>query len=152
MIITEILEKNHQLYGDEISLIEVNPEAREKDLSVWKEYDLVETGVEDRYRRLMTWAEFDQKANRFANALKARGIGKGKKVAILLMNCLEWLPIYFGVLKTGAVVVPMNFRYASDEIEYCLGLAQCDSIVFGPEFIQRVEAIWDHVAKDLICA
>ena len=152
MIITEILEKNHQQYGDEISLIEVNPEAREKDMSVWKEYDLVESGMEDRYRRQMTWAEFDQKANRFANALKARGIGKGKKVAILRMNCLEWLPIYFGILKTGAVVVPMNFRYASDEIEYCLGLAQCDSIVFGPEFIQRVEAIWDHVSKDLICA
>ena len=152
MIITEVLERNHELYPDEISLVEVNPEARAKDNSVWKESDLVETGSEDKYRRQMTWKEFDQKSNRFANSLIEKGIGKGKKVAILLMNCLEWLPIYFGILKTGAVVVPMNFRYASDEIEYCLGLAQCDAIVFGPEFIERMAAIWDRVKNDLVCA
>ena len=44
----------------------------------------------------------------FANLLFTRGIKKGDKVAILMMNCLEWLPIYFGILKTGALVVPMN--------------------------------------------
>ncbi len=33
------------------------------------------------------------------------------------MNCLEWLPIYFGILKTGALAVPLNFRYAPDEID-----------------------------------
>ena len=41
--------------------------------------------------------------DRFANLLLERGIKKGDKVAILLMNCLEWLPIYFGILKTGAI-------------------------------------------------
>ncbi len=56
-------------------------------------------------------------------------------MAILLMNCLEWLPIYFGILKTGALAVPLNFRYAPDEIEYCLNLAEVDVLVFGPEFI-----------------
>ena len=99
MIITQVLDQNRKRYGDEISLIEVNPEAREKDAALWKEYDLVETGREDHYRRVMTWLEFDQKANRFANLLQSRGIGPGRKVAILLMNCLEWLPIYFGILK-----------------------------------------------------
>ena len=47
----------------------------------------------------MTWHEFDDKANRLANFLLDRGLYKGQKVGILLMNCLEWLPIYFGVLK-----------------------------------------------------
>ena len=40
------------------------------------------------------------------------GVKKGDKVAILLMNCLEWLPIYFGILKSGAMAVPLNFRYS----------------------------------------
>ena len=66
---------------------------------------------------------------------------KGDKIAILLMNCLEWLPIYFGILKTGAIVVPMNYRYSSDEIKYCLELADVRMLVFGPEFIERVSAL-----------
>ena len=73
------------------------------------------------------------------------GIGKGTKVAILLMNCLEWLPIYFGILKTGAVAIPMNYRYTAEEIEYCLKLAEANALVFGPEFIGRVEAIVDRI-------
>ena len=74
------------------------------------------------------------------------GIHKGDKVAILLMNCLEWLPIYFGILKTGALAVPLNFRYSSDEISYCLNLAEADVLVFGPEFIGRVEEIADEIS------
>ena len=69
-------------------------------------------------------------------------------MAILLMNCLEWLPIYFGILKTGALAVPLNFRYAPDEIEYCLNLAEVDVLVFGPEFIGRVEEIADKSSQN----
>ena len=47
------------------------------------------------------------------NLIKPTRLKKGDKVAILLMNCLEWLPVYFGVLKTGALAVPMNFRYTA---------------------------------------
>ncbi len=61
------------------------------------------------------------------------------------MNCLEWLPIYFGILKSGAVAVPMNYRYTAEEIEYCLKLAEADALVFGPEFIGRVETIMDRI-------
>ena len=66
------------------------------------------------YRREITWNVFNEKANRFANLLVERGIKKGEKVGILLMNCLEWLPIYFGILKAGALAVPLNFRYSAD--------------------------------------
>ncbi len=65
-----------------------------------------------------------------------------------MMNCLEWLPIYFGILKTGALAVPLNFRYAPDEIEYCVNLAEADVLVFGPEFIGRVEEIADSISKN----
>lgn len=67
------------------------------------------------------------------------------------MNCLEWLPIYFGVLKTGALAVPMNFRYSAEEIEYCLDLAEADVLVFGPEFIGRIETIAESISKNASC-
>ena len=99
------------------------------------------------FRSEITWAEFDEKANRFANFLLSRGLKRGDKVAILLMNCLEWLPIYFGVLKAGCMAVPLNFRYTAEEIKYCLDLADADVLVHGPEFTGRVEQIIDRLPK-----
>ena len=147
MPITEILEKNAGEYGDEVALVELNPALKDMRRMTWKEYDLIQPEPDVPYRREITWRIFDEKANRFANLLLERGIQKGDKVGILLMNCLEWLPIYFGVLKTGALAVPLNFRYAPDEIEYCVNLAEIDILVFGPEFIGRVEEIADRISE-----
>ncbi len=144
MPITEILEKNAAEYGSDISLVEINPGVIKNPRVTWKEYSLIET-ANDAYRREITWSEFNKKANRFANFLLSRGVKKGDKVAILLMNCLEWLPIYFGTLKTGALAVPMNYRYTADEIKYCLALSEANTLVFGPEFIGRVEEICDRI-------
>ncbi len=148
MPITEILKRNCELYGNDICLTEINPELPETRRLTWRDYELVQSTSKATYRREITWNVFNEKANRLANALISRGIKKGDKVAILLMNCLEWLPIYFGILKTGALAVPLNFRYASDEIEYCLNLAECDALVFGSEFIGRVEEIADSISKN----
>ena len=148
MPITDILERNCKLYGEDICLVEINPEIKETRRVTWKEYELMEPNPVTHYRREITWNVFNEKANRFANMLISRGIKKGDKVAILLMNCLEWLPIYFGILKTGALAVPLNFRYDSDEIAYCLNLSDADILVFGPEFIGRVEEIADSISKN----
>ncbi|MBQ5779294.1 MAG: acyl--CoA ligase [Paludibacteraceae bacterium] len=148
MPITELLEKNSKLYGNDVCLVEINPDLKEKKRVTWKEYELMEPASVTHYRREITWHVFDEKANRFANLLIERGIEKGDKVGILLMNCLEWLPIYFGILKTGALAVPLNFRYASDEIKYCVELAEVDILVFGPEFIGRVEEIADEISQN----
>ena len=145
MPITEILERNCKLYGDEVCLVEVNPEIKDNRRVTWKEFELIESNSPSYYRREITWNVFNEKANRFANLLIQRGIKKGDKVAILLMNCLEWLPIYFGILKTGALAVPLNFRYSADEIKYCVELAEADILVFGPEFIGCVEEIADEI-------
>ena len=147
MPITDILEKNCRLYGDDVALVEINPEMPETKRTTWKEFDLIEPSRAAYYRREITWNVFNEKANRFANLLIERGIKKGEKVGILLMNCLEWLPIYFGILKTGALAVPLNFRYSADEIKYCVELAEIDILVFGPEFIGRVEEIADDISK-----
>lgn len=147
MLITDVLARNAALYGDEVCLIAVNPEVNEKREVTWREYELMETNPFEHSRREITWRQFDRHANRFANLLLSRGIGKGSKVALLLMNCLEWLPIYFGILKSGAVAIPMNYRYTAEEIEYCLKLAEADALVFGPEFIGRVEAIVGRIPE-----
>ena len=147
MPITDILEKNCRLYGDDVCLVEINPEMPETRRVTWKEYELIEPVRASYYRREITWNVFNEKSNRFANLLLERGIKKGDKVAILLMNCLEWLPIYFGILKTGALAVPLNFRYSAEEIQYCVELAEVDVLVFGPEFIGRVEEIADNISK-----
>ena len=142
MIITDFLERNARLYGGETSLVEINP-SEERDKAVtWWDFNLIESASPDApYRREMSWKDFDRRANRFANLLLSRGLKKGTKVAVLLMNCLEWLPIYFGILKAGCVTVPMNYRYSSDEIKYCLDLADVEVLVFGPEFVSRMDAI-----------
>ena len=147
MPITQLLERNAAVYPNDVALVELNPEIQEKTRRTWREYALVESNPLCHYRREITWRVFDEKANRVANMLLSRGIKKGDKVGILLMNCLEWLPIYFGILKTGALAVPLNFRYTAEEIKYCLDLAEVNILLFGPEFIGRVEEIADEIGK-----
>jgi len=147
MPITEFLARNAAHYGDEIALVEVNPELRDLEIKRpdWKEMSLAERNFHSGYRKTLSWHAFDEQANQFAHLLLKNGLRTGDKVAILMMNCIEWLPIYFGALKAGAVVVPMNFRYSSDEIRYCLDLADVDILVFGPEFVERMNAIQDKI-------
>ena len=148
MVITDFLERNARLYGSETALVEINPSDERDNAVTWRDFNLIESahpGIP--YRREMSWRDFDRRANRFANLLLSRGIERGTKVGILLMNCLEWLPVYFGVLKAGCIAVPMNFRYSSDEIKYCLDLADVEVLVFGPEFITRMDPIVGELAK-----
>lgn len=154
MIITDILTKNAQLYGNEVSLIEVNPEIQERIDRAWKEYDLVEALPKPIHRRELTWGEFERDANKLAHHFLSEGVTKGSKVAILLMNCIGWLPMYFGILKTGAVVCPMNFRYSAQEIKYCLELSESDVLIFGSAFISRINEIKDSLTgiKEFIFA
>ena len=147
MPVTDLLERNHKLYGDEVALVELNPSVKDTKRTSWREYSLVQPTSFEPYRREITWSVFDEKANRVANMLLERGIKKGDRVAILMFNCLEWLPIYFGILKTGAIAVPFNFLFDSSEIKYCADLAEVHVLFFGPEFIGRIEAIVDELTK-----
>lgn len=125
MPITGILTQNARKYAGEISLIEREPAAGR--------------------RREITWLEFEHQANQYANALIARGIGRGDRVAILMMNCLEWLPIYFGILRTGALAVPLNFRFSAEEIRKCIEASGARLLFYGPEFLDRIAEIRDQL-------
>ena len=145
MPITEFLENNARNFKDEVALVERSPEQQGFSRHTWREFSLIEQGAATEERKELTWGDFDKKANRFANLLLSRGVKKGDRVAILLMNSIEWLPVYFGILKAGALAVPLNYRYTADEIKYCLKLSDSSVLVFGPEFIGRVEEICDRI-------
>jgi acyl-CoA synthetase (AMP-forming)/AMP-acid ligase II len=125
VLIGEILARNARMYGGEVALIERDP--------------IKNTRME------LTWEEFDDQANRFANALIAKGIRKGDKVIHLMMNCVEWLPAYFGILRTGAWAVPLNFRFSAREIRLCAAIAEAKAMVFGEEFVERINEIKGHL-------
>ncbi len=127
MIITEILARNSRMYKDETALIERNPIGGS--------------------RRKITWNEFYNSSGRLANALVRTGVKKGDKVVLLMTNCLEWLPIYFGILYTGAWAVPLNFRFESEKIKLCTVVSGADIFIFGEEFIDRIEEIRASVAS-----
>jgi acyl-CoA synthetase (AMP-forming)/AMP-acid ligase II len=125
MIITEILARNSRMYGAETALVERDPEKNA--------------------RRVITWKEFDEQANRIANALLSRGVRKGDKVIHLMMNSLEWLPAYFGILRTGAWAVPLNFRFAAEDIRTCAEIAEAKVMIFGEEFTERIDPIQEDL-------
>ncbi len=147
MLITDVLRQNAKLYPNETALVEINPRFEPESRITWREYSLMQPEPGQPFRRELSWKDFDEKSSRFANFLMTRGCKKGDKIAILLMNSIEWLPIYFGILKAGAVAVPLNYRYTAEEIRYCLDKADCSMLAFGPEFVGRMEEICDCIPK-----
>lgn len=127
MLITEILARNARMYGSEIALIEREPEKNRR--------------VE------ITWKTFDDQANALARALIARGIRKGDRVAHLMMNGIDWLPAYFGILRTGAWAVPLNFRFVAKTIATCIRTAEAKALIFGEAFIDRVAHVRPEIEE-----
>jgi acyl-CoA synthetase (AMP-forming)/AMP-acid ligase II len=129
MLIMEILARNGRMYENEIALIEREP-ARGK-------------------RAALTWKQFDDQANAVANSLVVRGVKKGDRVIQLMTNCLEWLPTYFGILRTGAWVVPLNYRFTADDIKSCAEIAEAKALVFGEKFVERINRIKDPLDRSI---
>jgi len=121
MLIAETLADNARRFGSETALVERRP-AENK-------------------RTEMNWREFDARASKMARALIRQGVSRGDKVALLLTNCLDWLPIYFGILRAGAVAVPLNFRFEADTILSCIETAESAVLIFGEEFIERISRV-----------
>ena len=63
-----------------------------------------------------TYAELNSRANRVANALSSKGVRHGDKIAILSQSCIDWIVIYVGIVKLGAIAVPLNYRLNGADI------------------------------------
>jgi acyl-CoA synthetase (AMP-forming)/AMP-acid ligase II len=90
MVVGDIARKNARLYGDRVAV----------------------SCREHRY----TFAAVDRFANRVANALITRGVSRGQRVAFLSRNSAEYAAVQFGIAKSGAAAVPVNFRLAVPEM------------------------------------
>jgi acyl-CoA synthetase (AMP-forming)/AMP-acid ligase II len=121
MTIADMLAKNARLYPEDTALVELKPSLN--------------------FRKEITWREFDNRANKIANALYNMGIRKGDKVVHLMTNSIDWLIAYFGIIRTGAWAVPLNYRFTANDILYCTQIAEAKAFIFGPEFIERVNEI-----------
>jgi acyl-CoA synthetase (AMP-forming)/AMP-acid ligase II len=130
--IGEILARNARMYPNDVALVERIPTEKKR----WE----------------MTWKEFDERANRFANVLTKKGIRKGDTVVHWMNNSINWLIAYFGIVRTGAWVVPLNFRFTSADLKYCCDVAEPKLMVFDQVFTGSVdEARSELSAKEYIC-
>jgi acyl-CoA synthetase (AMP-forming)/AMP-acid ligase II len=103
---------------------------------------LIERVPSKNQRRTLTWKMFNDEINRVANYLRKQlGIKKGDHVLHLLNNCLDWIITYFGIIKLGAVVVPLNFRFIGEDIKYAGKISKPHAFILGTEFIDRVRPI-----------
>ncbi|OGO21948.1 MAG: AMP-dependent synthetase [Chloroflexi bacterium RBG_16_50_9] len=121
MTIAEMLAKNARRYPHRPALIEIQPGKN--------------------FRKQITWQEFNDRVNRLANTLMSRGVKKGDRVMHLMMNSINWLEAYFAIIKTGAWSVPLNFRFISRQIKYCVDIAGAEVMIMDAAFTERIEAI-----------
>lgn len=97
-------------------------------------------------RRILTWENFNRETSKVANTLKKDlGIKKGDRVLHLLHNSLEWIIAYFGIIKIGGIVVPLNFRFIAQDIKYASEISKPSAFFMGSEFLDRMGPIQDDL-------
>jgi acyl-CoA synthetase (AMP-forming)/AMP-acid ligase II len=121
MTISEMVVRNRRMYPNDTALTELRPSQ----------------GL----RKEISWKEFDERVNRVANALTDRGIRKGDKVIHWMMNSINWLEAYFGIIRTGAWAVPLNFRFTGQDFKYCADIAEGKLMILSEQFIDRVKEV-----------
>lgn len=88
-----------------------------------------------------TWAEADARVTRLANAMLARHVRPGARVAVLLPNCPEYFEIYFGCARAGVIAVPLNYRLTARELAQILGHADPALFIVGAEFLDQAREL-----------
>ncbi len=89
--------------------------------------------------RNVTFRELNTQVNMLANKLIKFGVRPKDKVAIYSANSIEWVIVFFALAKCGACIVPVNFRYKKEELEYAINNSECSVIFFGDELEQIIQ-------------
>ena len=97
--------------------------------------------------RAITYGEADARANRVANAFRALGAKKGVRVGILLRNRLEYLDLWFGLSKIGAIQVPINTEYRSPQILHVLRREPVPFVVAEESLADELLAVIDQAPE-----
>ena len=91
--------------------------------------------------RRQTFAQTNERVNRLGNALATLGVERGDRVAILQVNCPEYVESYYAVAKLGAILVPLNFRSKQDELSYMLDNAEAKVLLVGSRYLDMTRAM-----------
>ncbi|NMC95265.1 MAG: AMP-binding protein [Syntrophorhabdus sp.] len=119
MNIVDLVYRNGRIYPDDTGFVEIRPVSKQ--------------------RKKVSWKEFDDRTNSLANSLIQQGIQKGDRVFMMGKNSISWLEAYFGIVKTGAWVNPLNFRFTAENIAYCGSAAEPCCFIFEEEYIPLIQ-------------
>ncbi len=88
-----------------------------------------------------SYGEVAERVNRLANALLDMGVQKGDRVAILQVNCNQFVEVYFATAKIGAIFVPLNFRAKQDELTHMLNNSESKVVFVGDRYLDTVKSM-----------
>ncbi len=125
MTIVDMLINNARNYPDKVALVELAPTAG--------------------FRKEVTWKELEQGSAKLASALIRAGIKKDDKVLHFMTNSITWLEAYFGIIRTGAWAVPLNYRFNAKDFLYCAQVSEARMLIMGQAFVDRVMSVKNHL-------
>src|SRR5215510_3861209 len=101
--------------------------------------------------RRWTFAELHARVDTAAKGLLALGIEPGDKVALWMVNRPEWIDAMFAIMKIGAVLVPVNTRFRTDDMAYVLGQSDAAAVILaersGPiDYLAMMRAVAPNLA------
>jgi long-chain acyl-CoA synthetase len=121
MNLVDLVYRNARTYPERPAFVEIRPASKT--------------------RKGVTWREFNEKTNSLANALASLGVKRGDRVLLFGRNSLSWLEAFFGIIKIGAWVTPLNFRFTKENVEYCGVVAEPVVFIFDEEFAPIVREV-----------
>jgi crotonobetaine/carnitine-CoA ligase len=95
----------------------------------------------------ISYGSVNAQSNQVANALIARGVQKGESVSVMLPNCAEFLPVWFGILKAGAVMSSINTAYKGDFLSWTINLVEAKKLIIADAFLDRLDLIKHELPK-----
>ena len=93
----------------------------------------------DKDGQSISYGELNKLANRIGHGLKSLGVKRGDKVGLMLSNSIEWVAIWFGLTKIGAVLVPIGAFYKANEVEYILDKAEINTLFIEDNFLNVIK-------------
>ena len=90
-----------------------------------------------------TWRQWNERINQLAHAITGMGLGPGNKLAVMLHNCHQFLEVAQATMKTGTILVPLNYRLRGPEIEYIVTNSDARALICGREFVPEVASVMD---------
>jgi carnitine-CoA ligase len=92
-------------------------------------------------RPWVSYGEINARSNRIANSLISRGVQPGESVSVMMPNCEEFIPVWFGILKAGAVMSSINTAYKGDFLSWTINLVESKKLFISDEYLERLDLI-----------